>query len=125
MLKTKTDFTVNDLNEAIVTGQNSYLQRYLYYTEENDSKIYYLFNDFPWPLSRNLQDSTYIILEKRFAYRPDLLAYVYYGTVELWWVVLKHNKLLGIEELKPGIMLEIPSQKNVFKALKDIRKFWR
>ncbi len=40
--------------------------------------------------------------------RPDLIAYKYYGTVRLWWVILAYNNLIRHSYIKEGMRLYIP-----------------
>jgi len=42
------------------------------------------------PIPKSADDMLYTI-ETQYTYRPDLLAYDYYGTSKLWWVFAQRN----------------------------------
>ena len=49
------------------------------------------------------------VLEKKYEGRPEMLGYVFYGDVGMWWVICQYNSILDpISELVEGTMLLIP-----------------
>lgn len=41
--------------------------------------------------------------------RPDLLSYRIYGDTQYWWLLLKYNNILDINELYNGRIIRYPS----------------
>lgn len=69
------------------------------------------------PITPNLENYNTIILESKYNYRPDLLAYDLYGQSELWWVFTLYNRDLiknPIYDFKSGVEIKIP------KSISDI-----
>lgn len=48
---------------------------------------------------------TYIIEEDK-KYRPDLISYHIYGTVDLWWQIMYYNGIINSYDLHPNIELK-------------------
>lgn len=46
--------------------------------------------------------------------RIDLISYKFYGTPELWWIILLANNIIDPFGLTPGIILRIPSIDTVY-----------
>jgi hypothetical protein len=49
-----------------------------------------------------------MLITKGVEYRPDLVAYDAYGTVDVWWKILEANGMLDIWEFKSGKTIIIP-----------------
>lgn len=47
-------------------------------------------------------------VEQNQASRPDLIAYMAYDDIDLWWVVLVYNKIVKVEELTTGRKIRLP-----------------
>lgn len=56
------------------------------------------------------EDDSYHKVTKIDRYRPDLISYKYYETVDYWWVVLLANSIFDPFDIKPGTVLRIPSK---------------
>jgi len=52
--------------------------------------------------------------------RLDSLAFRYYGSTDLWWVISKANGLKGSIGITPGELLRIPS--NITKITADFKR---
>ena len=52
-------------------------------------------------------DSVYVVTSNE-RYRPDIIAYNYYGTADLYWVILAANNLKTPFEVTDGLRLIIP-----------------
>ena len=64
-------------------------------------------------LEKNTSDIT-LTISKRYANRPDLISYDYYGTPKLFWIILMYNSIVDAkEELKEGSEIQIPSKARV------------
>ena len=64
-------------------------------------------------------DQVYTI-ERTYAYRPDLLAFDYYGTPRLWWVFAQRNPDQiedPIYDFKPGVTIQLPKPGNISRDL--------
>lgn len=49
-----------------------------------------------------------ILITPGLAYRPDLLSYDIYGTVDVWWKIMEVNKIYDISDFKAGITVMLP-----------------
>lgn len=64
---------------------------------------------------RNIEGQTDDIIyeiEARYENRPDLLAYDFYGTVNLWWVFAVRNKDIikdPVFDIVPGVPIYVPT----------------
>lgn len=62
-----------------------------------------------------------VTLTQEFLQRPDLLSSQYYGTPDLWWVILEFN---GISDplfgLKLGQVIRIPAFERVQAAIDNL-----
>jgi hypothetical protein len=45
--------------------------------------------------------------------RIDLLAYKYFGRVELWWIICDYNDIFFPLDIEPGTVLRLPSVEQV------------
>ena len=73
----------------------------------------------PRTLTAEQDDQSYII-ERTYAYRPDLLAYDLYGSPRLWWVFAQRNPDQiedPIYDFKPGVKVQLPKKENLLKDL--------
>jgi hypothetical protein len=73
----------------------------------------------PRTLTAELDDQSYLI-ERTYAYRPDLLAYDLYGSPRLWWVFVQRNPDQledPIYDFKPGVTIQLPKKENLLKDL--------
>ena len=71
------------------------------------------------PIPAEASDADYII-EPKYAYRPDLLAYDLYGNPKLWWVFVQRNMNTikdPIWDFEPGVKIKIPKQRNLVAYL--------
>jgi hypothetical protein len=71
------------------------------------------------PLS---EEDTYIITSQGDRY--DLLAFDYYGDVDLWWIIASANNATtdGLT-IQPGIQIRIPADKNqVIKLYEQLNR---
>ena len=62
------------------------------------------------------QDDQEYVIERTYAYRPDLLAYDLYGSPRLWWVFAQRNPDQledPIYDFKPGVTIQLPKPSNV------------
>jgi len=90
----------------------------------------------PWHLTPTVEDTYLDVLSIRpvpaadddilytvqpqYAYRPDLLAYDLYGTIELWWVFAQRNMDIlkdPINDLLPGIKIYLPKGPDLSQLL--------
>lgn len=50
-----------------------------------------------------------MVITKGVEYRPDLVAYDFYGETDFWWVILEVNKIYDIWDFKAGKTIFLPS----------------
>lgn len=43
-------------------------------------------------------------------YRPDLVSFKAYGTVDLWWRIMEINNIKDVYDFKAGLTIRIPSR---------------
>lgn len=80
---------------------------------------WYLSNWSPIDIGSDITD-TLLELKPKYKYRPDLLAYDLYGTVNLWWVFMSRNPDVIVDpvfNMIPGVILYIPSSTRVSSIL--------
>lgn len=59
-----------------------------------------------------------IVITKRYAHRPDLVAYDMYGKTSLMWVVMQYNAILDVmEDFTEGTVIRLPSRSRLFSQL--------
>lgn len=69
-------------------------------------------------IKTSLSDKMYIV-QPKYQYRPDLLSFDTYGTVEWWWVFAIRNPDVisdPIYDLKSGIKIYLPIKDNLPKG---------
>ena len=89
---------------------------FLYRAGVND--FYLDVNDLP-KIPKSRADKLYTI-ESRYANRPDLLAYDYYGTPKLWWVFAQRNMDIikdPVFDMLAGTTIFIPDPAKLKKSL--------
>jgi len=65
-------------------------------------------------------DDTQIVLEPKYEFRPDLLAYSLYGTPSFWWVFSVRNPSLRFDPvygMTPGLVIFAPSPERLRRIL--------
>lgn len=50
----------------------------------------------------------FLLINSSNEYRPDLVSYAAYGTVDYWWYIMEFNGIKDIYDFKSGITLRIP-----------------
>jgi len=50
----------------------------------------------------------FVLINSSTEYRPDLVSYAAYGTVDYWWYIMEFNGIKDIYDFKSGITLRIP-----------------
>lgn len=56
-----------------------------------------------------------VFISNRYARRPDLVAFDYYGNAKLEWIVLQYNDIVDtLEEFTAGKTIMIPSRDRVY-----------
>ena len=69
----------------------------------------------PRPITAEDDDQVYVI-ERTYAYRPDLLAFDLYGTPRLWWVFAQRNPDViedPIYDFEAGVSIQVPKPANI------------
>lgn len=57
-----------------------------------------------------------------YAGRPDKIAYLFFGTPSLGWLVLQHNHIIDeLEELVEGAVIRIPDPSHVAASLASLK----
>lgn len=59
-----------------------------------------------------------IVIGKKYARRPDLIAYDFYGSASLMWVVLQFNNIIDINtELVEGSTISLPTKVRLYTQI--------
>lgn len=65
-------------------------------------------------LNNSQDDDILYTIPIDYQYRPDLVAFLLYGTTELEWVVLQYNNIVDIiEEFSAGKQIRLPNPDSV------------
>jgi len=96
-------------------SDSSIKERYSRYTQGGVTDVYS--NRLGWwdrqafPFA---DDDISVTLSPRYARRPDMVAYDFYGKTSLMWIVLQYNNILDINtEFVEGKEIIIPSRERV------------
>jgi len=71
------------------------------------------------PITSSSDDVQYTI-ETQYTYRPDLLAYDYYGTPKLWWVFAQRNMNIlkdPVFDMVAGTTIYLPKPDSLKRVL--------
>jgi len=93
--------------------------------QDDTTKEYYHQNDFELNLEKNASDSVKYRVPEEYQYRPDLIAYGFYGNEKLYWVILEHNNIVDPFEIEVGTELEIPNIEKVKSKLSEYKELNR
>jgi nucleoid-associated protein YgaU len=75
------------------------------------------FGTFVAPIIEKSDSDTFITIQSKDNGRLDYLAYLYYGTPELWWVIAIANDIFDpAYGLRPGTVIRIPENPSVWKS---------
>lgn len=69
-----------------------------------------------WDANNMTQDPSDIpyFVEKKYEGKPQLLGYVFYGDVGLWWIICQFNGIIDpMQEIVEGKLLMIPTLERV------------
>ena len=67
-----------------------------------------------------LDNAEEVVISQKYDRRPDLMAYDYFGTPNLWWVFAIINKDVLVdptEDFRAGITINVPSKGEVAKLI--------
>lgn len=104
------------INLAIESDERFDLAKFMDYDEDRfDPLTSFFLRELPLLQSRGQYAIT---VEEQ---RPDLISYKFFGTTEYWWLIMAYNKLLSVEELTTGTVLEIPSEESMSKLFFRLR----
>jgi len=67
----------------------------------------FLLSYFVRELKNLKQYSTFVVQNEE--YRPELISYKIYGSVQYWWIIMFYNDLVSIEDITTGLMIGYPS----------------
>jgi len=120
---------IYDQNSS-VSGVNNYKYNYFKPVDKNEKLTRFLFTKKSERLKKNikkinlsdpnydLKDSTYIVKDKRYYERLDLISYEVYKDPSLWWIIAERNKIKNpYGDITLGTELKIPDLDEVKKIL--------
>lgn len=50
----------------------------------------------------------FMVVTKRYEFRPDLVSYDVYGTPDFWWKIMEANGIADVYNFKVGLNLRLP-----------------
>lgn len=62
--------------------------------------------------TRTSDADKFTVISKGSEYRPDLVSFHMYGTVDFWWKIMEANGMKDVMEFKAGTNIRLPN--NVF-----------
>jgi hypothetical protein len=51
----------------------------------------------------------FLVVTKRYEFRPDLTSFDAYGTPDFWWKILEANGLKDVYQFKAGLNIRLPN----------------
>lgn len=51
----------------------------------------------------------FMVITKGVEFRPDLVSFDFYGTVDFWWQIMEANSMKDVLEFKAGVNIRLPS----------------
>jgi len=88
-----------------VTASSRYMNSNVIYYTENKILTFDTYKKRPTQPSE--QDKNFYV-RPEFEYRPDLVSYRAYGTVDFWWKIMETNEIKDIFDFKAGLNIIIP-----------------
>ena len=79
-------------------------QKVVYYTERK----LLTYNTYKKSEQKTSKKDKFAVVTKRHEYRPDLLSYEAYGTIDFWWKIMEANNIKDIWDFKAGTNIRIP-----------------
>ena len=98
------------------TNRDSWLRLTVFHDIDVEPRLLSAFSMAEYPEIKDQDDD--LIHTARTVDRPDLLAFNYYGTVRLWWVIaVKNGWDQPLTAINPGDEVIIPSPRYVRETL--------
>jgi hypothetical protein len=82
-----------------------YNSEVIYYTD----KKFLTFNTYKKNKYPQSQQDRFMVIEKGYEYRPDLVSEQAYNLPDFWWKILEANDMKDIYEFKSGTNIRIPA----------------
>lgn len=105
----------NLLARRYVSNLSRYIDSPVYFLGDEKKITFGSYKRHSFPFN---EDDKYTVLTIGYEYRPDLLSYDSYGTVDLWWILLEANNISDIFDFQAGTNIRIPS--NTFGQLNSV-----
>lgn len=92
--------------ETLVTGSSRYATRkVIYYGEQK----FITFDTYiRTPYEPNGKEKI-MVINKGVEYRPDLVSFDFYGSVDYWWKIMEANGIKDIYDFKAGRTILLPN----------------
>lgn len=99
------EFTTINPKGIFVPVSSRYADSTVIYYTENKLLSFETYKKTPIKSSSN---DKYYLISPGTEYRPDLVSFRAYGTVDFWWKIMEANNLKDIFEFKSGLNIRIP-----------------
>lgn len=95
------------INNSLQTDKRYDTAKFLEFTDDLDPlNSYMLIN-----INRLPEQGTIILNNQEL--RPDLLSYKIYGDTQYWWILLKYNNIIDLNDLYKGRVISYPSLNDI------------
>ena len=95
----------NFKNSSFVSGSSRYLNSPIIYYGDNNIITFKTYTRSPLIFTGK---DKFMLIKKGQEYRPDLVSYRAYGTVDFWWKIMEANEIYDIWDFKAGVNIRIP-----------------
>lgn len=95
------------LARDLVSGLSRYVGSEVIYYGENRLTTFALYNRGDGYTRTG--NERVLVLTKGNEYRPDLVAFDFYGSVDFWWVIMEANNIYDIWDFKTGRTIFLPN----------------
>lgn len=92
--------------KRFVDFSSRYINSKVLYYGDNNKLTFSTYKRKPIPASSN---DKFVLINSSTEYRPDLVSYAAYGTVDYWWYIMEFNGIKDIYEFKSGLTLRVPT----------------
>jgi hypothetical protein len=91
--------------ETIVTGSSRYATRKVIYYSEHK---FITFDTYIRTKYKPDGKEKVMVINKGVEFRPDLVSFDFYGSVDYWWKIMEANNIKDIYDFKAGRTILLP-----------------
>ena len=95
------------IDDSLTTDKRFDMAKFLEFTDDLDPLNSFMILN----INRLPEHGSMIVSNQEL--RPDLLSYKIYGDTQYWWLLLKYNNILNINDLYKGRKISYPSLNDI------------